>query len=34
MVGEHNLEILDEILSIGPSEAADLLAEGILEQSF
>ena len=34
MVGEHNLEILDEILSIGPSEAADLLNEGILEQSF
>ena len=34
MVGEHNLEILDEILSIGPEEAANLLTEGILEQSF
>ena len=34
MIGEHNLEILDEILSIGPQEAANLLNEGILEQSF
>jgi len=34
MIGEHNLEILDEILSISPQEAANLLNEGILEQSF
>jgi len=34
MIGEHNLEILEEILSIDTSKAADLLDQGILEQSF
>ena len=34
MIGEHNLEILEEILSMSPSEVADLLLEGVLEQSF
>ncbi len=34
MIGEHNLEILEEILSMTPSEVADLLLEGVLEQSF